>query len=49
VYFVVFSECALFWHENQSDFDSAIPWFESRRSSQLVELARSVSVDWLDG
>jgi hypothetical protein len=34
--FPIFSECALVLRENQSGFDSAIPWFESRRPSQPV-------------
>jgi hypothetical protein len=42
---VIFSKCALNSLNNQADFDSAIPWFESRRPSQelreigLVEVA----------
>jgi hypothetical protein len=29
-----FSKCALKSLDDQTDFDSAIPWFESRRPSQ---------------
>ena len=41
----VFSKCALKSLDNQADFDSAIPWFESRRPSQplppLVDMSDS--------
>jgi hypothetical protein len=30
----LFSKCASKSLDNQADFDSAIPWFESRRPSQ---------------
>ena len=39
--FAIFSERALNSVEKLSDFDSAIPWFESRRPSQpLLSLGR---------
>jgi hypothetical protein len=40
----IFSKCALKSLENQTDFDSAIPRFESWRPSQISELASDVDV-----
>jgi hypothetical protein len=36
--FGIFSKCTLKSLDNQTDFDSAIPWFESRRPSQTRSL-----------
>jgi hypothetical protein len=37
------SECSLVRQENWSDFDSAIPWFESRRPSGPVSPFLAIS------
>jgi hypothetical protein len=43
LHFLIFSERHLKTKENCSDFDSAIPWFESRRPSQPVASPWSAS------
>jgi hypothetical protein len=35
--FRIYSEQALISQKNWLDFDSAIPWFESRRPSQIAQ------------